>query len=134
MCGYPYIRAARQRPESAWMTSVLIVDDDPGFRRLARMLLEDEGFDVLAAAPDGLTAARLARELEPDVVLLDVNLTGESGFDVARRIAGAPGAPAVVLTSTRAERDYAGLARQTGARGFLPKDELSSARIQRLVA
>ena len=116
------------------MTSVLIVDDDPGFRRLAKLLLEDEGFEVVGDAADGVTAARAARELKPDVVLLDVNLTDESGFDVARRIVGVPGAPAVVLTSTRAERDYAGLARQTGARGFLPKDELSSARIERLVA
>jgi len=114
------------------MTRVLIVDDDAGFRRLARLLLEQEGIDVVGVAADGKTAARAARELGPDVVLLDVNLTGESGFDVARRIAGAPDAPAVVLTSTRTETDYAALARQTGARGFLPKDELSSARIERL--
>jgi DNA-binding NarL/FixJ family response regulator len=115
------------------MTRVLIVDDDPGFRRLAALLLEQEGFSVVGEAADGTTAARLAREAAPDIVLLDVNLTGESGFDVARRIAGAPDAPAVVLTSTRDESDYAALALETGARGFVAKDELSSARIERLV-
>jgi DNA-binding NarL/FixJ family response regulator len=115
------------------MTSVLIVDDDPGFRRLAALFLEEEGFEVVGAAADGATAAREARELEPDVVLLDVNLTDESGFEVARRIAGTPGAPAVVLTSTRAESDYAALARRTGARGFVPKDELARGRIERLL-
>ena len=83
------------------MTSVLIVDDDPGFRRLATLFLQEEGADVVGAAADGATGARQARELDPDVVLLDVNLTEESGFEVARRIVAAPGAPAVVLTSTR---------------------------------
>jgi DNA-binding NarL/FixJ family response regulator len=115
------------------MTSVLIVDDDPGFRRLAALLLEQEGFEVVGVAPDGSTAARAARKLAPDVVLLDVNLTGESGFEVTRRIAESPGAPAVVLTSTRDQNDYARLALRAGARGFISKDELSGARIERLL-
>ncbi len=115
------------------MTSVLIVDDDPGFRRLATLLLEDEGFEVVGAAADGVTAARAARELGPDVVLLDVNLTEESGFDVARRICRRPR-----RSRRRADLDPRGKrlrgARPADRRPRLPaQGRALVARIQRLV-
>ncbi len=67
--------------------TVLIVDDHPSFRATARMLLELEGYEVVGEAPDGLSAVEEARRLQPDLVLLDVNLPDIDGFDVA------PGSP-----------------------------------------
>ncbi len=113
------------------MTSVLIVDDHAGFRRLARLLLEEEGYDVVGEAADGPGATRAAAKLAPDLILLDVNLPGESGFEIAARISQDENGPAVLLTSTHDESDYADLARKCGARGFIAKDELSAATIGR---
>jgi len=86
------------------VASILIVDDDQRFRGIARRLLESEGFDVVGEADDGEAALAAARELEPDVVLLDVHLPDIDGFEVAERLA-TKGGPAVVLTSTRDELD-----------------------------
>jgi DNA-binding NarL/FixJ family response regulator len=108
--------------------SILIVDDDERFRGLARRLLETEGFEVVGEAGDGEAALAAARELEPDVVLLDVQLPDIDGLQVAERLA-AEGGPAVVLTSTRDESDFGPQLQEAGARGFVPKGELSAERI-----
>jgi DNA-binding NarL/FixJ family response regulator len=114
-------------------TTVLIVDDHPTFRSTARLLLESEGFDVIGEAPDGLTAIAAAGELHPDLVLLDVNLPDLDGFDVAARITSVLGAPAVVLTSSRDSSDFGPLVHRSGARGFIPKGELSGAALTELI-
>jgi two-component system response regulator EvgA len=106
--------------------TLLIVDDHPEFRSFARMLLEAEGFDVAGEAADGESALQAVAELRPDAVLLDVQLPGIDGIEVARRLAGTEGAPRVVLTSTREASDYG--SRQDHAR-FLPKRELSGAAL-----
>ena len=108
-------------------TTVLIVDDHPSFRTSARRMLEACGYLVVGEAPDGASALAAARELRPEVVLLDVQLPDANGFDLARRITGDNGAPAVVLTSSRDAEDYAGLLARSGARGFVPKSELTGA-------
>jgi DNA-binding NarL/FixJ family response regulator len=113
------------------VASILIVDDDHRFRGIARRLLESEGFEVVGEAGDGETAVAAARELEPDVVLLDVQLPDVDGLEVAERIS-ADGGPAVVLTSTRDESDFGPQLHESGARGFVPKDELSARRIAEL--
>jgi DNA-binding NarL/FixJ family response regulator len=105
--------------------SVLIVDDHSGFRARARRLLEAEGYAVVGEAANGEQAVRAARALAPDLVLLDVNLPDTDGFAVAQELTGHAGAPAVVLTSTRDAADVAELVRSSGARGFVPKAELS---------
>jgi CheY-like chemotaxis protein len=115
------------------VASILIVDDDQRFRGIARRLLESEGFDVVGEAEDGQAALAAARELEPDVVLLDVQLPDLDGLEVAERLS-AKGGPAVVLTSTRDESDFGPQLQQSGARGFVPKGELSAERIKRLCA
>lgn len=115
------------------MRRIVIVDDDSRFRGIARRLLECEGFDVVGEAEDGQGAMRAARELEPDVVLLDIQLPDLDGLEVAGQIA-ADGGPAVVLTSTRDESDFGPQLQESGARGFVPKDELSAERIARLCA
>ena len=113
--------------------SVLIVDDHAGFRRRARRLLEAEGFAVVGEAGDGAAGVAAARALSPDVVLLDVNLPDTDGFAVAERLTADPGAPAVVITSTRDAADVADRVRACGARGFVPKGELSGAALTTLV-
>jgi DNA-binding NarL/FixJ family response regulator len=112
---------------------VLIVDDHPSFRATARLLLESEGFEVVGEAADGTTGLRDARELEPDLVLLDVQLPDIDGFEVAAQLTAAAGGPAVVLTSSRDEADFGPLVAASGARGFVPKAELSGAALLALL-
>ena len=68
------------------MPSVLIVDDHAVFRASARRMLERDGFDVVGEAGDGASGIELARELDPDLVLLDVVLPDTTGFDVAEAL------------------------------------------------
>jgi DNA-binding NarL/FixJ family response regulator len=116
------------------MGTILIVDDHAGFRASVRRLLEAEGHEVVGEAADGEGAVREAERLRPDVVLLDVQLPDADGFDVAARITGADGAPAVVLTSSRDWSDSPELIRRSGARGFLPKSKLSGEALAGLIA
>jgi len=113
-------------------TSVLIVDDHPSFRATARMLLEAEGYDVVGEAPDGMSGIVAARELRPDVVLLDVNLPDIDGFDVAARLTNGNG-PTVVLVSSRDGSDFGPLVARSGARGFISKSDLSGAALAALL-
>lgn len=106
------------------MTSVLIVDDYSPFRESARGLLESGGFDVVGEAEDGADAVRLAAELRPDVVLLDVHLPDIDGFEVARRVRDGASAPIVVLTSSR--DDYEPLVASSAAQAFIRKDTMSA--------
>ncbi|HYN52211.1 MAG TPA: response regulator transcription factor [Thermoleophilaceae bacterium] len=112
-------------------TSVLIVDDHPSFRASARMLLECEGYVVVGEAEDGRSAVRAVRELQPDLVLLDVQLPDIDGPEVAARLAEANGAsPAIILTSSRDLEDIGVL---SGVRGFIPKSELSGPALEALL-
>ena len=116
------------------MTRVLIVDDHAGFRAMARLLLQSEGYDVVGEAENGVAALRAARELEPDVVLLDVRLPDFDGFEVAERLASfAGGGPAVVLTSSRDSSELGLRGAASSVRGFVPKGELSGARLAELL-
>ncbi len=114
--------------------TVLIVDDHPSFRATARLLLEADGWTVLGEAADGDGGLAAARELRPDLVLLDVNLPGLDGFAVSARLAGEHDAPAVVLVSSRDAGDFGPLVGRSGARGFVSKADLSGAALRRLVA
>ena len=113
--------------------SVLIVDDHPGFRAAARRLLEVEGYVVVGEAADGMSGLTAARQLRPDVVLLDIQLPDVDGFEVCERLSGEVDAPAVVLTSSRDPSDYGPCLARTRACGFLPKAELSGERVQELL-
>lgn len=110
-------------------TTVLIVDDHPSFRSVARMLLEAEGYEVVGEAPDGEQALELARQLSPDVVLLDLNMPGIDGFEVARRL---PAGPAIVLVSSRDARDIGPL--DANVMGFIAKGELSGASLRSVLS
>jgi DNA-binding NarL/FixJ family response regulator len=112
---------------------VLIVDDHPGFRRSAHRMLAAEGFEVLGESADGASALTAVRALRPRLVLLDVLLPDIDGFAVAEMLACEPSAPCVVLTSSRDAIDYATRLRGSPAVGFVPKAELSGARLIALI-
>lgn len=114
-------------------TRVLIVDDHPSFRASARLLLEAEGFDVVGEAADGASALAAAAALAPELVLLDVQLPDIDGFEVAAQLTRGCGGPAVVLTSSRDGSDFGPLVAASGARGFVPKGELSGEALHALV-
>jgi DNA-binding NarL/FixJ family response regulator len=101
----------------------IVVDDHQAFRASARRLLELSGYDVVGEAADGASGLALARELQPELVLLDVALPDMSGFDIADELAG--GASTVVLVSSRDPVDLGRRASRTGAAGFIAKDRLS---------
>jgi two-component system response regulator EvgA len=115
-------------------TKLLIVDDHPGFRSFACMMLASEGFEVTGDVEDGESALDAVRELHPDVVLLDVQLPGIDGFEVARRLAETRDAPRVVLTSSREPSDYGKRLTEAQALGFVPKQNLSGAALTAALA
>ncbi len=115
------------------MPTLLIVDDHEGLRSFARALLGAEGFDVIGEAADGEAALDAVHALHPDVVLLDIQLPGIDGFEVAQRLAQSPGAPSLVLMSSRHASDYGPRMADSPARGFVPKHELSGAAVTALV-
>lgn len=109
----------------------LLVDDNRVFVETARLLLAREGVVVAGTASSIAEALRQASALRPDVVLVDIGLGEENGFDLARHLAG--GGLAVIMISTRAGADYADLVADSPAAGFLAKDKLSAAAIRRIV-
>jgi CheY-like chemotaxis protein len=113
----------------------LLVDDNAAFLETASVLLEREGLTVAGVASNTAEALQQARALRPDVVLVDVGLGEESGFDVARLLAGDEevGGIAVILISARDESDYAELIADSPAAGFLAKPELSAGGIGRIL-
>jgi DNA-binding NarL/FixJ family response regulator len=105
----------------------LIVDDSRPFLDAARLLLEREGMAVVGIATTGAEAVRLQEELRPDVVLVDIRLGDESGFDVARQLSGT-----VILISTHSESEYAEEIAASPVVGFIPKTQLSASAVLRL--
>jgi DNA-binding NarL/FixJ family response regulator len=112
----------------------LVVDDHPSFRKTARVLLESAGYEVIGEAADGASAIEAANTLRPDVVLLDIILPDIDGFEVAAALARNGNPPQIVLTSSHDPRDFGTLIEQSGARGFIPKAELSPLTLEALLA
>ena len=105
---------------------VLIVDDHAVYREQMRKLLDLCGYEVVGEAEDGATALREAQRLEPDAVLLDVQLPDRSGFSVASALAAGP-RPRVVLISSRPAVDYGKELGAMDAAAFIHKPDLSRA-------
>jgi DNA-binding NarL/FixJ family response regulator len=113
----------------------LIVDDSLEFFEAARQLLAEDGVTVVGFAATSDEAVEEALALRPDVALVDIDLGAESGFDVARRLAGLPGGgPPVVLISAESASELAELVDASGARGFVSKTDLTGDAIRILLA
>ena len=118
------------------MLRCVIVDDSPAVLRAASELLESQGTLVVGVAATGVEAVRLTAELEPDVVLVDIDLGPESGFDLARRLVETPDRAGTrsILIWTHDGADFAKLIAGSPAIGFLPKSDLSATAIHQLLA
>jgi CheY-like chemotaxis protein len=121
----------------------LLVDDNEAFLEAASVLLEREGLTIVGVASSIAEALRQARALRPDVILVDIGLGDESGFDLAKLLAGdGQGGQGVqgheigadvILISARAETDYTDMLAESPAAGFLAKSELSARGISRIL-
>jgi DNA-binding NarL/FixJ family response regulator len=113
----------------------LLVDDNGAFLEAASVLLQREGVTVVGVASNIAEALRQARALRPDVILVDIGLGEESGFDLPRLLArdGQGGNVEVIMISARAETDYTELLAESPVAGFLPKSELSALGISRVL-
>jgi DNA-binding NarL/FixJ family response regulator len=113
----------------------VLVDDNEAFLETASLLLEREGLEIVGMASTIAGALRQVRALRPDLVLVDIGLGNESGFDLARLLAqdGQIAGAEVILISTGAEADYRELIDDSPAAGFLAKSELSVRGISRLL-
>ena len=111
----------------------LIVDDNRRFLDAARALLEREGLAIVGVASTSAEALHQVQELRPDVTLVDIDLGGESGFELVERLADLASLR-MILVSTHAEQDYADLIAASPAIGFVPKSALSAAAIRALLS
>jgi DNA-binding NarL/FixJ family response regulator len=114
----------------------VIVDDDLAVLRDASDVLEREGVAVVGVAASGEEALTLREQLAPDVMLVDIDLGPESGFDLTRRLVQSRERTGtrIILISTHDESEYADLIAASPAIGFLPKSDLSGSAIRRLLA
>ena len=112
----------------------LIVDDSEPFLASATRLLSAQGVEVVGRASDGAEALRLAQTLEPDVVLVDVQLGVEDGLALTRRLSATAHAPRLILISSYPQDDLAELIADSPAIGFLPKSALDARAIARLAS
>ena len=113
----------------------LLVDDNAAFAETARRVLDPDGVTVAGTASNIGEALLLAGDLQPDVVLVDITLGDENGFDLARLLADSQaGGLAVIMISSDTGEDYADLVAESPALGFLPKAELSADGIRQLLS
>src|ERR1700751_2433346 len=115
------------------LQSVVVVDDDPEFRRLASWLLAHSGVTVVGEGDSVAPAVASARRLQPSAVLVDVELPDGDGIALARELAALPWHPRVVVTSIDAEITTSDEVRHAGARAFVNKADLPNTPLVQLL-
>ena len=113
--------------------TVLIVDDNDVFRSSARAVVQAAGYDVIGEAEDVAGAVAQVHALQPDVVLLDIQLPDGDGFSLADQLATEEQAPTVVLISSRERADYGSRVDEAPAAGFISKLDLSRGTLEALI-
>jgi DNA-binding NarL/FixJ family response regulator len=113
--------------------SILLIDDDPAFRRLARRTLRGSGLTVIGEADTAAAGSSAARTLKPEVMLVDVGLPDADGISLATELTALPWGPRVVLTSVDPDAASAEDVRRSGALGFVPKQDLPGRGLRMLV-
>lgn len=109
---------------------VLIVDDQEPFRSVARTVIEmTDGFDVIAEAASGEEAVERAGELDPDLILMDVNLPGINGLEATRQILARSDSTVILVLSTYEAGEYAPRVAESGAAAYIPKSEFGPDRL-----
>jgi DNA-binding NarL/FixJ family response regulator len=111
----------------------VIVDDNPAFVHAAAHFLGHQGIDIVGVASTIAEALSCVERLRPDVVVVDIHLGDESGFELAERLARGPALSPVILTSTHSELEFADMIAASPALGFVPKVELSADAVRRLL-
>ena len=111
--------------------TVVVVDDDARFRRAVTMLLRDRGYDVVGEAGGSAEGLAVVAELDPDAVLLDVNLADGDGVELAGRLCAGGERPRVLLTSSDRDAVPPELLETCPARGFVPKPDIAAVDLGR---
>jgi DNA-binding NarL/FixJ family response regulator len=114
--------------------AVLVVDDDPGFRSLARRTLVAHGLVVAGEAESVATARSAAMDLRPAAMLIDVGLPDGDGVRLARELAALPWEPRIVLTSTDPDAASPSAVQAAGVVAFIPKEDLPDAPLRALLS
>ena len=116
-------RKPDRKPErAAGEFTVMLVDDHTMLRQGLRRSLETEGVRVVAEAADGDEAVRLALNVKPDVVLMDVSMPGTDGIEATRKLMAADARQRVVMLTMHMDRDVIERAIKAGAVGYMTKD------------
>lgn len=113
----------------------IIVDDNPAFINVAARLLQRGDISVIGIASTIAEALQRVQELAPDVTLVDVDLAGESGFDLARKLyrQHRDASPKIILISAHSEQEFADMIAASPAVGFLPKEDLTPGAVHDLL-
>jgi DNA-binding NarL/FixJ family response regulator len=114
--------------------SILLIDDDPAFRRLARQTLSGSGLTVVGEAATAAEGSSAARRLKPEIMLVDVGLLDGDGISLAGELSALPWGPRVVLTSVDPDAASPEEVRKSGAIGFVPKQDLPGSGLDMLMA
>lgn len=110
---------------------MLIVDDQAPFRDVARLVIDmTGGFEIVGEAQTGEASVEMAEALDPDLILMDVNLPGIDGTEATKRILGQGSKAVVLLLSTYEEAEYEPKVRESGASAYIPKASFDPERLQ----
>ncbi len=114
---------------------ILVADDHAVIRKLLRTTLEQHPqLEVCAEAGDGATAIKTAKEVKPDVVILDLNMPVLNGFEAAREIKNDVPQAAIVIASSHVDKAFVEAAKRVGVRAYVAKTKVGVALVKAIEA